>query len=95
MKSCITSLTIDEFFKQIKKWEYIPGDLVVRIAYKYEWEKDFNKSNEVLEYNGDKDDWTWLNDWDEGYDYVMVLGFIPVEDISLFSMWSPGVEVKR
>ncbi len=88
-------MSLDDFFEQIKKWEYIPGDLIVRLAYKYKWEKDYNKSNEILEYIGDKDDWMWLNDWDEGYDSVMVLGFIPVDDISFFSMYRPDTEVKR
>ena len=88
-------MKLDDFFEKIEKWEYIPGDLVVRIEYKYKWEKNFHKSNEILEYIGDKGDWMWLHDWNEGFDIVNVLGYIPVDDISLFSMYYPEKEVKQ
>lgn len=88
-------MKLDDFFEQIDKWEYIPGDLIVRIEYKYKWEKKFLKSNEILIYIGDRNEWMWLHDWDEDFDIVNVLGFIPVDDISLFSMNRPEAEVRR
>ena len=82
-------MTLDEFFEMIDKWEYIPGDLIVRIGYKYAWEKFHHESNEILEYNGDKNEWMWLNDWDEGYDDVKFLGYVPVDDVPIETMWTP------
>lgn len=56
-------------------------DYIIRLGTRYSGEKDYTYSNEVLVYDGD-DTFQWLNDWDEGQDDVIVVGYIPVAEIS-------------
>ena len=71
-------LTLEEFFNII---DNEPDNYVVRLAYKYCWEEDYIISNEILEFEGDTYKYVWLNDWDEGFDFVYVLGYIKISDV--------------
>ena len=76
-------ISLDRFFGELDKMEYVPGDIIIRLKYKYDYENTYSYSNEILEYSGD-DGWIWLNDWDEGYTSggeVWVLGYVSVDDI--------------
>lgn len=75
-------LTLDEFFKLLLG---LPHDTyIVELHYKYNHEKEFIVSNEILEpYN---DDYIWVNDWDEGQTTsgeVYVGGFISIYDLDI------------
>ena len=56
-------------------------DYIVRLKYKYDWEKEYTIENEYLEYDSNNDCWVWLNDWNEGQTDVEVLGYIDIDDI--------------
>ena len=71
-------LTLNRFFEKI---ENEPDDYVVKLAYKYNWEKDYTISNEIIEWEYSSSDYVWLNDWNEGYDFIYVVGFIKVSDV--------------
>lgn len=71
-------LSLDEFFDIIKEEQ---EDYVVKLAYKYHWEEDYTISNELLEW--DSEDYVWVNDWNEGQDFVYVIGFIKVSDVNV------------
>ena len=83
-------VTLEKFFDYIDSLKVHPGDLIVNLMYKYDYEKQFTQSNEILEYDGNTNDWIWLNDWDEGYTSggeVYVFAFIPVSDIHYDCMY--------
>lgn len=40
--------------------------------------------NELLQYNGDDDDFVWLNDWYEGEKNIQWRSVIPVSDVTTF-----------
>lgn len=71
-------LSLDKFFDIIGNE---PDDYVVRLAYRYHWEEDYTISNEILEFEGDTYSYVWLNDWNEEFDFVYVIGFIKVSDV--------------
>ena len=73
-------ITLDEFFKQI---DNMPerGTLIVRLKYKYEWEKNYEIQNEILEWDGTLSEYVWLNDWDEGQTDVIVLNYEFLDNI--------------
>lgn len=76
--------TLDQFFKRL---EHLPfyDDLIVEVHYKYKHETQYTVSNEILLYDGDHNDWTWLNDWDEGQSDdplgVYIAAFVPVSEV--------------
>lgn len=72
--------TLEEFYKMVEDKE-IYGDLIVRLAYKYDYEEKYEVSNEVGCYNHQADCFDWFNDWDEGQQDVYVLGFIKVDNV--------------
>ena len=71
-------LTKHEFFNLIKDEH---EKYIVRLAYKYDWEKEYDISNEILEWDDSFNNYVWLNDWNEGQSDVYVLGFIKVSDV--------------
>ena len=75
-------MPLDNFYKLIAAFN-ICGDLIVRIRYKYNFEKQWHYSNEVLTVENDL--CIWLNDWNEGQD-AEVLGFIPVDDVNTYTI---------
>lgn len=74
-------MTLEQFFKKL---DTLPrNDYIVLLAYKYDWEKEYMVSNEILEYYGTRDEYVWLNDWNEGQQDVKVLGFINVDEVEV------------
>ena len=87
-------MKLKEFFDAIEKEEY-RTDYIVKLRYKYSWEKEYTVENEYLEYDGNYDQWVWLHDWDEGQEDVDVLGYISIDDVfvpTTQAPWSKGVE---
>lgn len=83
-------LTLKQFFESINNpldLKY-KQDLVVEVNFKYPYEKAYEVSNEILEYDGDHDDWIWVNDWDEGQSLdplgVYISAYVPVESIDVY-----------
>ena len=72
---------IDDFMEMIRKKE-IREDLIVRLAYKYEPTDEYTISNEVLSWEFDLDGYVWLNDWWEGEEYVGVIAYTKVDDVT-------------
>lgn len=71
-------MSLDEFFNLI---EGECENYIVKLAYKYDWEKQYTISNELLEWDYPSLDYVWLNDWDEGQSEIYVLGFIKISDV--------------
>lgn len=86
-------MTLDEFFKYLSKLPI--RKYLVDIRYKYDHEKEWERDNEVLEYDWDLDDYAWLNDWNEGQQCVEVLGCIAIDDIKVLGFengWTKATE---
>lgn len=66
-------ISLEEFFDKLKKAD-LYGEFLVKLAYKYGFEKDYRISIECLSFGTDCT--CWLNDWNEGEDDVRVLGFV-------------------
>lgn len=58
------------------------SEFIVKLLYCYTGEKVWTESNEVLWFDS-KDNMVWLNDWWEGQQNILLLGYMPVEDIEL------------
>lgn len=71
-------MTLEKFFEIADIGE---GDYIVRLKYKYDWEKEYRYSNEVVSYEFDRDSWVWLNDWCEGETDVEVVAFVPLDNV--------------
>ena len=78
----IDVMTLDQFYNTIKHLN-LYQDLIVKLCYKYKWEKDYTFTNEYLQYIPCRDDWEWLNDWNEGQQDVKVIGFIPISNVTV------------
>lgn len=85
-------LSYDEFFDLIKTFPC--QDYIVKIRYKYDWEKEWTVENEILEYYPSSipidridDNYVWLNDWFEGQQWVEIMGFMPLDEVEV-PLWS-------
>ena len=77
-------MTLDELFKILNKPTTIHQDYIVKLKYRYSFEERYTIENQILEYDGSKDEYVWLDDWNEGQDDVEVLGYIAVQDVQIF-----------
>ena len=72
-----------EFFEWLKSQPI--EDYIVCVEYKYDHEKDYTRSNELLiwdnEVNGGQ--YVWLNDWWEGQQDVTILASIAIADLDI------------
>ena len=80
--SNIYGMTLEDFFDLLEQ-EHCWNDLIVRVAYKYDHEKEYTITNEILTHDYPTDTYIWENDWNEGQQDVYILGFIKVEDIDI------------
>ena len=85
-------LSLDEFFDLIVTMPC--QDYIVKIRYKYDWEKDWTVENQLLEYYPNQNsnvpihyDYCWLNDWFEGQQWVEVMGFMPFDEVEV-PLWT-------
>lgn len=72
-------MKIEEFYKYCDRLTF--GDYIVRIKYKYNHEKVYMISNEIITITYDLIE--WLNDWYEGQEDIEVLGIISVDAIEV------------
>ena len=78
-------MKIDDFLKLLYKLPV--DDYVIRLKLKYDHEKDYQYTNELLIYDGSDYEgsiYHWDNDWDEGQQDVEVIGYISVSEIFYF-----------
>lgn len=68
--------------KAIKDCGYI-DDFIVEVRYKYNHETEWNVENEILEYDGNNNEFVWLNDWYEGQEDVEYTGIIALSDVEM------------
>ena len=76
-------MKLQEFYKMLDSDDFLRTDYIVKLAYKYDWEKEYTIENEYLEYDGNQDVWVWLHDWNEGQTDVEVLGYIDIDDVDV------------
>ena len=73
-----------DFNKFIDLLETLPKcDKVVRIRYKWFEGDVWDYENELLLYNGNIDDYEWENDWDEGQQFVEVVGCLALDLVQI------------
>lgn len=83
--TCVFPMTLDQFCQILDNDNHPYEDLIVTIKYKYDWETEYITENQFLEYDGNRNAYVWLHDWDEGQTDVTVLGCIPVSDVNTIS----------
>ena len=68
----------DEIAKQMpEKNKY--GEYIVRIAQRYNFERDYEEFNTCVDFGFENV--TWMSDWWEGQEHVILKGYIRVEDV--------------
>ena len=67
-------------FEEWNELELYPTDYIVCLRLKYDHEKEFRTTTEILEYVGDNN-YQWINDWNEGEKEIYVDAAVPVEMI--------------
>ena len=62
-------------------------DLIVRIRYKYDTDKEYTYRNELLLFNSETLSHEWWNDWDEGQQDIELVAVIPLDHIRNFDKY--------
>ena len=76
-------MKLNEFFEMLDSDDFLRTDYIVCLKYKYDWEKEYIIENEYLQYDGNRDEWVWLHDWNEGQTDVEVLGYIDIDELEV------------
>lgn len=73
-------MTLDDMFDLIEAHQP-KDDYVVRLKLKYNHEKEYRYTTEILTFDGSYGAgcFVWENDWDEGEQDVEVIGFMSLE----------------
>ena len=75
-------MTLEQFEEKIlEDVAYDCSYYIVRLRYKYSWEKSYTISNEIYYFDGEVGCWCWFDDWDEGPEDVEVVGYVADKDI--------------
>lgn len=77
-------MTLEKFFEVLDK--LLREDYIVRMAAWYDFDPKPHQGelfNEILEYDGNNDQYVWLNDWYEGQQNIKVIGFVAVSEINV------------
>lgn len=74
-------MSLDKFIELLKGLPI--SDKVVRLRYKWFAGDEWQYENELLCYNGNIDDYEWENDWDEGQEFVEVVGFLALDQVNI------------
>lgn len=78
-------ISLDDFYQQINEGEAC--DYIVRIRLKYNHEKEAREINQILLFEPGNlpsgNDFVWLNDWDEGEEYIEIVGYLKVPEIEI------------
>ena len=81
-------LTLEEFNELLEKLPF--QDYLVTIASKHLKAEEWSIDNEILlaevEGYADGPQYVWLNDWDEGQPFVMIMGFDSIQSIALSTL---------
>jgi hypothetical protein len=80
--------------KAIKDCGHI-DDFIVEVRYKYNHETEWNVENEILEYDGNNNEFVWLNDWYEGQEDVEYTGIIALSDVEMKIRNKMKIEMNR
>lgn len=72
----------DVVFEQIEKiyGNYMPGLVIVDMAIKYDFETEYDRSNELMFVNSFNSA-IWENDWCEGQTDIIIYGITDVEEV--------------
>ena len=58
------------------------SEFIVKIMYRYTGEKIYIEENQIVWFDS-KNHMVWLDDWWEGQQDIIILGYVPVEDIEV------------
>lgn len=79
-------IDIDTFYDMLDDYQtygkYFLESMIVKLKYKYDHDKEWTIENVVLEFDGNKFEYCWLNDWDEGQQQKFVIGWILLSDVN-------------
>ena len=74
-------MTEKAFYKLLKT---LPRtDYLVKIESRFNGDTKLYIENELLEYHSVIDSFIWSYDWNEGQEYINIVGFIALEDIKV------------
>lgn len=76
----VVSDIVTELVNKIYK-DYRPGDLIIFMGFKYDYEKEYTYENLLLFQNEFLAYDEWSTDWCEGQRCIELIGFIPVEEV--------------
>lgn len=82
-------MTIEELFKIIDERIYKPGHYLVHLRQRYSDEKEWTEYNILLEFDQFSCGYVWDWDFNEGQEFVEVLGFIDTDDLEVPDYNSP------
>ena len=85
-------MTLKEFYKFIEDKPL--GDKIVWLKYKYDYEERYDYSCQVLLYEA-ANGYSWLNDWYEMQDNVVILGYIDVDQIPYELFEEYGYDLRK
>lgn len=71
---------LQAFYKTVHE-KYYFDDLLVFMRYKYDFETEWNYSNQLFLFESDDIGHVWQHDWDEGQQDVEILGFMKIDDV--------------
>lgn len=57
-------------------------EFIAKLAYCYPGEKRYIEENQIMWFDSDGR-MVWLDDWWEGQQNIMILGYVPLDDIEL------------
>ena len=66
---------VEEYVHKIECME----TLIITIKYKYDWEKEYRITNEILQ--SANCEYCWLSDWWEGEEDIELLGIIALSEV--------------
>ena len=78
-------VTVDKFSEMLDDYKtfgkYFLESIIVQLKYKYDHDREWTIENVVMEFDGSRFEYCWLNDWDEGQQQKFVTGWIKLSDI--------------
>ena len=82
-------MTLKELFKIIDDRNYKPAHYLVHLRERYSWDKNWTEYNVLLEWDCDMCGYIWDWDFNEGQEFVEVLGFIDLDDVRVPDYYKP------
>lgn len=72
-----------ERFEEWLRQAHPIAPLIVKINYKYDFESQYTESNEILFWDFHTGDYVWDNDWNEGQQDIIIVGYVEIEDVEM------------